>query len=507
MDCIIFASISGYFYLTLSVLFCIESMVSVLVADTHADAFKLGALTAPLGIIYLFAANFKYQSLIDLANVWRYFWLFPCCFFNFMGPYPLNFASYILCVEIFFLPCFILFCDNNVIQIFARLKSHYSASKVLASQTLLTIIGYFGFAFFITLVTYRESNLETFGITIFTGYYLFFDWFAKSGDNNIIRFSILLQILPLLYLLINWISVNFTHDIEIDYMIVYASISTLFYFYTLGWEYFDAMANCGAWAFRCGVINVLVSVIWVMVSPFFDPHPQKIALAQHRFDLMLTLFVVLVVSLMDQIKWRARRSATYITWFLPFQLFWYLNGVKLVIFFNFGSPYHPSWVARGFVTGYYSSNLVTDLTNGFSTVLMTAIATFSATIIVLLNIELKGWNILNANGVLLVTFSALYMMAAVSGFFPKMVASGPWSLFEIRPLIPLPQHHLMDAINTHVRDMILGMMCIMAGLGLNMKANGNLEANNLVIWTVAAITWILFLVPKLFLHLAGYPLI
>jgi len=505
-----FAMISGCFYLFLYINLFLGSknIFSVETTDNHLDAIKAMTLTAPLGVIYLFAANFKYRSLIDLANLWRYFWLFPCCFFNLAGPHPLSWSSHILRAEILFVPCFFLFCDSDIIKVFTRLQTHYSATTTFTSQIILSCIGYFGFVFFMVLLSYRERNLETFYITIISGYYIFFDWFAKSRDINIIMFSIPFQSFPALYLLINWISNNFIHDMEIDYMVAYSTISTLLYLYSLGFEYFNAMANCGAWAFRCAVINLLVSVIWVIVSPLFDPHPQKIALTQHRFDLMLSLFVILIGCLMDKIKERAFHSATYVTFFIPFQLLWYLTEIKLVIFFNFGSPYHPSWVAKGFVKGYHSYHQVIDVTNGLSTVLMTAVATFSGAIIVLQNIELKGWDILSINGVMLVSFSAIYMMAAVSGFFPKMVSTGYLSYLEIKPVIPLPQHHLVDAINIHVRDNILGIMCIMTGLGFNnRKASDNLKTNASTIWTIVTITWVLFMLPKLSLHLAGYPFI
>eukprot|EP00597_Dinobryon_sp_UTEXLB2267_P003538 CAMPEP_0170075118 /NCGR_PEP_ID=MMETSP0019_2-20121128/12308_1 /TAXON_ID=98059 /ORGANISM="Dinobryon sp., Strain UTEXLB2267" /LENGTH=371 /DNA_ID=CAMNT_0010285873 /DNA_START=456 /DNA_END=1571 /DNA_ORIENTATION=- len=371
--------------------------------------------------------------------------------------------------------------------------------------------------------------MKAFTITITAGYYLFFEWCAKSGEDvQVVVFSLLVQFFILTNLLIDWSSYVFSHDIGMDYMIAYASIASLMHFYSVAWEFFGAMQNCGVWALQCALVNVLVSIAWVMASPFFAENPQKIALTQHRFDLMLSLFVVLVVFLMDKVKSTDKLAAEFITWFLPFELLWYSSQVKIMINYNFGSPYHPSWVARGLVKDYYSFNDAADLTYGIATVLMTVIATFSGVIVVIKNIHFKGWGQLSANGILLITFSALYMLAAVTGPFPKMVSTGFMSLIEVKPFIPLQPSQLEHAINTHVRDLLLGMMCLMGGLGLDMytrilkektksteevteeekkKAKEEIELRNQAIFAVISVTWILFFAPKFYLHLGDFPLV
>lgn len=361
------------------------------------------------------------------------------------------------------------------------------------------------------LLSYNKGSLETFTVAIISGYYLFFEWFAKCREDfDAIIFSLIVEFFLLANLLIDWASYSFSHNVSMDYMIAYASITSLMHFYTVAWELFDAMKNCGAWALRCSVFNVCLSIGWVMASPLFAENPQKIALTQHRFDLMLSLFVLLVVFLMDKIKEKAERAAAFITWFLPFELLWYSTQVKIMVYCNFGSPYHPSWVARGLVKGYYSYNAAADLTYGIATVLMTVMATFSGAIVIIRNVEFKGWGILSVNGIMLVVFSALYMLAAVTGPFPKMVPTGIMSLLEVKPFIPLQPHQLVDAINTHVRDLILGLMCIMAGLGLDLLAkdkSNDFKARSEAICALISITWILFVVPKLYLHLADHALV
>ena len=117
------------------------------------------------------------------------------------------------------------------------------------------------------------------------------------------------------------------------------------------------------------------------------------------------------------------------------------------------------------------------------------------------------WLWLCFHGVLLVVASSLFMVFAVSGLPAFTPTHGPLPSFPaIIPLHTGPR--LLGALKTHVRDIIIGSVLILAGLGLtfhgeNRKGAPILEDKYIrsVLNFLVAVTWILFITPKLYLYI------
>ena len=99
------------------------------------------------------------------------------------------------------------------------------------------------------------------------------------------------------------------------------------------------------------------------------------------------------------------------------------------------------------------------------------------------------------------------MIFAGSGIPAFTPTHGP--LPAVPAIIPLHTGpRLLGAIKTHVRDIIIGSVLILAGLGLtfhgeNRKGAPILEDKYIrsVLNFLVAVTWILFITPKLYLYI------
>eukprot|EP00597_Dinobryon_sp_UTEXLB2267_P007821 CAMPEP_0170082112 /NCGR_PEP_ID=MMETSP0019_2-20121128/17812_1 /TAXON_ID=98059 /ORGANISM="Dinobryon sp., Strain UTEXLB2267" /LENGTH=255 /DNA_ID=CAMNT_0010296881 /DNA_START=818 /DNA_END=1585 /DNA_ORIENTATION=+ len=249
----------------------------------------------------------------------------------------------------------------------------------------------------------------------------------------------------------------------------------------------------------CFIVAV-ISTIWTLFMPFFHEKAQEISPNQHRFDLMFGFFVFLVCSLMDLVKVKTPFHAGCNAWFLPLALLWYSSEVKMMINNNFGSPYHPSWIVRNITTEKYSGNFVADLTNSFITVMTSVVGATYGAVIILLYLEPKGWTWLTWNGMLLIAVSAIYMLAFGSGIASFTEDGFPPA---IPVLFPLDGKDLLGAIESHVRDLIIGMISIIAGISLNTIAKNSTQPMVYLI----ALSWIFLIVPKIFLSFTDVELV
>lgn len=83
-------------------------------------------------------------------------------------------------------------------------------------------------------------------------------------------------------------------------------------------------------------------------------------------------------------------------------------------------------------------------------------------------------------------------------------SSGIGSLWQdgfppaIPPIIPLTGHKLVGAVNTHVRDLIMGMLSIVVGLAYDYVAKDKESQHYVVNWLIA-FSWLFLVIPKLYL--------
>lgn len=245
------------------------------------------------------------------------------------------------------------------------------------------------------------------------------------------------------------------------------------------------------------------SIIWIMCSPLFLPNAQKIAVNQHRFDILLTTFGAFVCWFMqdlrdspDETGW-AQFHAKFVTWFTPCFLFWYCTEVKLIIMLNLGSPFHPSWLAKGLVESNVSFKYaMLQTTYGIAASLLvvpTAYMFYLSLKYFGSGSYTKGWRLLTWNGTIIIIASAYFMLVFGSGlpsFTQSLGVSFPPSIPRILEL------NSIDLVDTHVRDIVLGLMSMLAGVAAD---STNLTENTKVVYYTVGLSWVLVVLPKIYL--------
>eukprot|EP00597_Dinobryon_sp_UTEXLB2267_P003860 CAMPEP_0170068572 /NCGR_PEP_ID=MMETSP0019_2-20121128/7511_1 /TAXON_ID=98059 /ORGANISM="Dinobryon sp., Strain UTEXLB2267" /LENGTH=309 /DNA_ID=CAMNT_0010276279 /DNA_START=749 /DNA_END=1678 /DNA_ORIENTATION=+ len=296
------------------------------------------------------------------------------------------------------------------------------------------------------------------------------------------------------------------HQLGLQAMLAYACITTLMHFYTFAW---DVLVLQGKWTYGWWALNMMgllsiLSLIFALFMPLYSDLSKIKATGKHRQDLIFAAFVSLVGILLEEIKGRAPKLAAVNAWLLPFSVFWYSSMSNLMVINNWGSPFHPSWLANQLVSALFSGHFIVDLTFSLGTVLVTGVATTLAAVTLLLYLQPTRWLWLCSNGLLLVAVSAFWMILATSGV-PSL------TIYEIPPAIPaiIPLHtgpQLLGAIETHVRDLLMGIVSILTGLFLHnyAKLHGDVKEKDKIIsgavFFIVTMSWFLFVTPKVYLY-------
>lgn len=362
----------------------------------HTNSFRsLLMVVAPIGFIYIYAAYTDALSLIDLTIVWRLFWVGPWLFNSTLNDNALEASAAMVIASLDIgIPLMAIFMNpSEAVQIPKRLSEAFTKTPQTLSRNILLTIGRVGILLVAAIAILVSDNyVQGFIISVTACYYFFYDWFARSHIEGVVFFVGFLEAIVIATLLINWLVFDYDNPLAIQAVLAYASITTLLHIYSVGWENFvldGPKLSYGSWSFYCCTIVVGVSAVWVLFMPLFNEKIQMIFPNQHRFDLMLALFVVLVCVLMDEVKGKTPFHAQLNGFFLPFALLWYSTEVKILIGYHGGSPFHPTWIARGYTDKLYSGNFVLDVSYSLITILITAVGTTYGAVTVLLNFEPK----------------------------------------------------------------------------------------------------------------------
>ena len=461
---------------------------------------SLLTMVAPIGFIYIGAAWNKLTTLIDLTIVWRLLWVGPWIVLSMKSGEPLekSAAMVIAGLDIGLPVMALLLCPTERAGLVDRLKTHFSMTSETYSQVVLMWTSRIGFILSAGLainafLMEEQTYLQSFSLAVAGCYHLMYDYFARWNNNYALRFSIWLQmVLNVTFCLMRFVY-DYSRPFSVEAMMVYAFVASSCYIYTIAWDAYVETDKCsyGLWGGAVGFLVIVVSLFWTMCAPLFVPNAQVISINQHRFDILLSTYVALVCYVMEDLKKKVAFHAKLITWLVPWFLIWYSTEVKLVINLNLGSPYHPSWMAKGLTDAMYSDQFVIDFSYGLIATLMTFVATTYGSIITIIYFEPTGWRRLSWNGVLNIWVSAYFMLATSSGI-PSFTEGGIPP--AIPPIYPL---NFIDLVDTHVRDIIMGLTSILAGLALDgMKVSHKKTA---FVKYLVALSWVLLVLPKVYL--------
>jgi len=483
-----------------------------LVEQNSCGFRSLLTMVAPIGFIYIFGAYYHLTSLIDLTIAWRLLWVGPWLYINSKTSGLEQSATDVIAALDLGIPIIAIISNwPMAIGIPSRILEHFRKPALTFSRVLLLWIGRIGIALVIIIASNvakskDQSYVQSFYISVMACYYLFFDWFARSENTSVGYFTGFIELVLITNILVIMFVYGEHEQVALQAMLSFACFTTLAHFYAFAWDIFVIKDkwSYGWWAFNAMGVVTILSLIFSLFMPLYSDLARLKATGKHRQDLIFAGFVSLVGYLLEEIRGRAPKLAALNAFFLPFCVIWYSGLSNLMVINSWGTPFHPSWLSNQLVPALYSGKVIVDFTFSLGAVLVTGVATNLAAVTLLLYLQPTRWLWLCFNGLLLVAVSANWMIIATSGL-PSLTPHFP--IPAIPSIIPLhtgPQ--LKGAIKTHVRDLILAIMSILAGLFLhyNVKLAGDEKEKDYIIsrvvFFIVTMTWSFLVIPKIYLY-------
>lgn len=480
----IFAFVGGAAYLQLY-LWIMNPKIMIFVANSLFEgdltAFTedqmrgyrtLLTMVCPIGYMYIYAAAKNLTDLIDITILWRLLWVAPWILLSTLSGDPVqkSVACVIAALDVGLPVMALLCCPNERAGILDRVREHFTREAKTDSEKVLKYVSRIGIVFSLWLATSNYdieggAYMQAFSLAIIAIYHLFFDYFSRN--SHVPTFFVAFIMFQLISAIILG---RFVYGYEkphaMEAQLIFSLVAGLCYLYTLAWDKFvvKGKMNYTLWGGINSAVVIVISLLWVMCKPLFVAPAQVISVNQHRFDILLSIFIFETCFVMEEIRNKVKFHPRFLAWFAPFLLYWYSTAVKVMINLNLGSPYHPSWKFKGLTdTDYNPTQPVMDISYGIVTITITLIATTYGAVLTFLYFDHKGWRTLSVNGFLLILLSAYFMLAFSSGFasMTKPPHSFPPNIPKIGNLNPV------YLINTHVRDIIAGLSSMVAGLALD----------------------------------------
>jgi hypothetical protein len=462
----------------------------------HAIAHTLESVQEDAG--HLFAVLRGHRSLMDLTLVWRLAWVAPWLVANWaFGRLEGGAALFIASVDVA-LPVATLALSADARGCLGRLRAHLDTWTGELGRRLMAVEAKLGLAGVLVAsgLLLRDpagGYVDSFAAAVPGCYMLALLWAARSDAADAPRFALAVRA-GALGVCLALFGLGF-HPLLMTAYAAFAGLGLYLHAYNMLWA---RLVASEAWSFTrwvaTGAVGVMaISALWFSCSPGFAPHARELAVNIHRQDLIIGGFAVLVGLMLKEIVPVARLHAAVVAWLLPFSAGWFTLETKLLANLGVGSPLHPSWPARG-LAPVWGGTPVVDLTFWLATLFMTAISTTYAAVVLLRHLPRTGWLALAWHGTGVILVSALWMIASSSGLPAPLEALAPTG--TIPPF--LPGFDPITAVSIHVRDLIIGMGLIAAGLFL---PRAGFESRRVVL-AAAALGWWLTLLPKAWYHLA-----
>lgn len=462
----------GLAYLTLPLFILIPSlfptlaMVPPLEGQRLAHFQALMAVVTPIGFIYLYAVARGLTSLTDMTVLWRLLWVGPWLAVSAaLGAVELTGALFIAGLDVT-LPIAAVALDKRGRGLIGRLREHFSMFSGRVSNRLLAAEALLGLALITGLAISRllgpaPGYVESFAIAVFGCHQLLLLWTAGSSDDRAHAFALIVRMLGL-GSLVAMLMFGFPRAdlLPIAALLILGGWT---HAYARAYEAAFAMGvSPSAWVVTGSLGVIGSSFLWSLGIPWFGGNAAILAVNIHRQDLIIGGFAVLVGAALAQVRAQAPLHARLVAWLLPFSAVWFTVETKLLAHWGSGTPFHPSWAARG-LAPVWGGNPVVDFTFFGATLFMTAISTTYTALVLLRFLPRAGWGSLVWHGVGVILVSALWMIASSSGLptpFQFLAETG-----TIPPLLPADPIRCVDV---HVRDLLIG--CLMMGAGFALPA-------------------------------------
>ena len=169
----------------------------------------------------------------------------------------------------------------------------------------------------------------------------------------------------------------------------------------------------------------------------------------------------------------------------------------------------PKYCSDLNILGYW----LVDLTFSLATLFMTAIGTSYAGLMLVKELPKTEWMTWVISGILQIALSAYWMIATTSGI-PALVDGMTFPPI-IPPFIPVKP---TDSVAIHIRDIGIGIVSIATGMvldqmreksvkdtadGSKVQTLSDKKWTDITVMLGLILGWLLFLIPKIVLHLTG----
>jgi len=130
-----------------------------------------------------------------------------------------------------------------------------------------------------------------------------------------------------------------------------------------------------AWMSLISVLVALISFVWIQFKDYFIDTAEQLAPGIHNQDLLISACIFFSALLIQDIKSTTFLNAELVSWVLPMSSIWLTLEIKLLANLHQGSPFLPSWFARG-LAPLWATDQVLNATFWLATLFMTVISTY-----------------------------------------------------------------------------------------------------------------------------------
>ena len=491
-------SLNALIYLSLPIFALFPEMTSYLFQvapfeGSRLDSFQnLMFAVTPIGLMYVFALVRQEESFIDLSIFYRLLWVGPFLLFNWIGGYIDGSLAFAMITADVLIPILaIAFVDRNQI---VRARQHIKNKIKFLSNKILFVESMIGFVVILVgsivhITSGTHGYASSFIISIFAIYYFWIFWLSFTQTRiesiiglNFIRFIVLGIIL-------------FTSLSNIFTIKVFAAIwlfGTFMHNFTYLWEYARKKISIKKWLIYFGIILSFTSSVWYFLFYLFTSgNPPALSWNVYRQDLMISAFVLLLGILVESMTKKSSKHVAIISWLLPFSSIWFTTSTKLLVHLGVGTPFHPSWPARG-LAPVWGNSVITDINFSLATTFMTAISTTYVAFVVLRYLKKEGWLSFSWHGIAVILVSSLWMIVSSSGL------PAPTESLNVATIPPFFPVNPITAVSIHVLDILFGMLLIMLGIIFNNR----LRLNKAAIYIVPVLLWSVSIYPKIIAHIS-----
>ena len=512
--------VSAIVYLVIPALVFIKPLTTLMLPSNHdltvlAGFQSLLTVVAPISIIIFFAI-FKsiqfgppsptnpYSNLLILTIMWRFLFVGPTVSYDAgIGAFNVLCWLQVLFADIL-MPVLSIILTSYDVKINALKTVFISETPNKAINRLLGILSIVGIVVTYGVQVYIYFNpgsiqVQTVILPVIAFYYFYLYFVSKQTGEDFLNVALLVHIVLFVAILLDgrwrwdaWI---------VEILAAFQGLSLFLWIYTLLWTYVIKKYSILTWMTIVSAFVALASFVWIQFKGYFIDSAKQLAPGIHNQDLLISVFMFLCALLVQNIKSTTFLNAELVSWLLPMSSIWFTLETKLLANLHQGSPFHPSWFARG-LAPLWATDQVLNATFWLAATFMTAISTYYTGLTILLHLDTTGWLIYAFNGILDIALSATWMIISSSGL-PSPVYTESFA-YLVKPLIPVDRK---EAVRLHLFDLYIGIALIAAGIILKIASDKKIlyvPYSKLMAYVLLTPVWVYFLLPKILLMIISF---